>query len=46
MPTGGNAVDRIESHDAMRSAPAGSLGRDWKEASLSKLMAFFDDVFY
>jgi len=40
------SVDRIDCHDAMGSAAAGSLGRDWKEATLSKLRAFFDDAFY
>jgi hypothetical protein len=34
------SVDTIDCHDAMRSAAAGSLGCDWKEATLSKLRLF------
>jgi hypothetical protein len=34
------AVDKIDCHDGLRREAMGILGRDWKEASLSKLRAF------
>lgn len=34
------AVDKIDCHDGLRREAMGTLGRDWKEASLPKLREF------
>ena len=34
------AVDKIDCHDGRRREAMGTLGRDWKEASLPTLRAF------
>ena len=33
-------VDKIDCHDGLRGAAISTLGKDWKEASFSKLKAF------